>query len=168
MIRIVNKAKNFSKKAHKGQYRKGNKQPYFNHPKAVYLIAKGVTKDRNILASCYLHDTIEDTSTTYKDLIKTFNKEIADIVKAVSEDKNIEDWHLRKVKYLKNVFSNEKAVIVAWADKMHNASDLSTVKDPTVFNTSIKEKIKFYKDFADLMPQKELSTRLKLLLDNIY
>jgi (p)ppGpp synthase/HD superfamily hydrolase len=168
MIRIVDKAKQFSQKAHKGQYRKAGKLPYFSHPRAVYLIAKGITKDPDILAACYLHDTIEDTPTTYEDLLKEFNKDIADIVLAVSEDKTIEDWYSRKARYLKNVFANEKAIIVAWADKMHNSSDLSKIKDQSVFNVPIKDKRKFYKDFADLLPQKDLATRLNDLLDNIY
>jgi len=167
MTDLVTKAKQFSKKAHKGQYRKGDNKPYFTHPQAVYEIALTVTNDENILVACYLHDTIEDTPTTYPDLVKEFNKEIADMVQAVSEDKTVTSWYERKSKYLKTVFSNEKAVIVAWADKVHNSTDLKTA-DQSVFKVPIKEKIKFYREFANLMPQKDLSTRLKLVLDNIH
>lgn len=165
MIDLINKAKQFSKKAHEGQIRKGDGSPYFTHPETVYKIAKDVTNDINILAACYLHDTIEDTPTTYEELVKAFNKEIADIVLAVSEDKEDKDWHSRKSKYLKSVFSNEKAVIVAWADKMHNTTSLLDVKDFKVFNSSLKDKIAFYSKFAKKLPQGEMRERLELVLD---
>ena len=168
MTKTVNKAKEFAKKAHEGQVRKGNGQPYFNHPQTVYEIAKSITDDVSILAACYLHDTIEDTPINYIDLKNEFGKEIADIVQAVSEDKSIKHWAVRKSEYLETVFSNEKAVIVAWADKMHNVADLKTVKDFSVFNETLEEKIKFYRKFADMMKQRDLKKKLKLLIDNVY
>lgn len=164
MTDIVRRAKEYATEKHRGQVRKGDNAKYITHPEEVYKIAKTFTNDESILAACWLHDTIEDTPVTYSDLVKNFNKEIADIVQAVSEDKEIESWHLRKNKYTKSVFSNEKAIIVAWADKMHNTVALKNA-NPLAFNVSIKEKIKFYKQFADLIPQKELKTRLKHILD---
>jgi (p)ppGpp synthase/HD superfamily hydrolase len=44
--------------------------------------------DQNILVAALLHDTLEDTNTTYEEIKKTFSKEIADLVQEVSHPKN--------------------------------------------------------------------------------
>lgn len=168
MTRLISQAQRYAAKQHLGQTRKGDNSPYITHPEAVYEIARLETSDPAILAACWLHDTIEDTSTTYEELRELFGKEIADIVLAVSEDKTIKDWKQRKAKYIKNVFSNEKAQIVAWADKMHNAESLIGVKDLSVFNVPIKDKLDFYSRFAKRLSNQELRTELELVLDLIY
>lgn len=164
MREIVKKAKQFSTIKHQGQVRKGNNQPYITHPQAVYNIAKTVTNDHAILASCWLHDTLEDTQTTYQELLEQFGREIADIVMVLTEDKT-PTWEERKAKRLESVFTNSKAVIVAWADAMHNVQDLATVTDPSVFNRPIEQKLQHYQKFASKLVNSELRTRLNLLLD---
>lgn len=161
---LISKAKEFSKEAHQGKTRKGDGSPYFGHLHGAYMIARSVSDDPVVLASCYLHDTIEDTSVVYEDLLREFGKEIADVVLAVSEDKSIKDWHSRKARYLETVFSNEKAVLVAWADKIHNTRSLTKVKDFKVFNVSLKDKIAFYQKFADLLPDGKMKFQLNSLL----
>lgn len=161
---LINKAKQYAELKHSAQLRKGDKKPYITHLQAVYELASSVTSDPAILASCWLHDTIEDTNTTYSDLIKLFGLEVANIVLACSEDKTI-PWEKAKKLYLKTVFANKKAIIVAWADKMHNTADLANVIDYGVFNRPLKDKITFYTEFANKLDNREMYTRLKLLLD---
>jgi len=167
MNNTIDKARIYAQTQHKGQIRKGDGKDYFTHPEAVYNIAKDVTNDVNILSACYLHDTIEDTPTTYEDLAREFGSKIADIVMGVTEDKSIKDWHSRKADYLKNVISNHGSIIVAWADKMHNTANLKTITDYSVFNVPFKDKLKFVSDFAKLIPQKELRDQLIYLLTTI-
>ena len=45
-------------------------------------------QDENILIAGLLHDTLEDTETTYEELVENFSKEVADIVQEVSHPKN--------------------------------------------------------------------------------
>ena len=42
-----------------------------------------------VLAAAYLHDTVEDTKTTFEELEKEFGEEIAGIVRECSDDKNL-------------------------------------------------------------------------------
>ena len=61
-----------------------------NHFIDVFQILKNEfnVNDQNILVAGLLHDTLEDTSTTYKEIEKTFSRNIADLVKEVSHQKN--------------------------------------------------------------------------------
>lgn len=61
-----------------------------NHFLEVYQILKdefGVT-DENVLVAGLLHDTLEDTLTTYEEIENTFGKEVANMVEEVSHPKN--------------------------------------------------------------------------------
>jgi len=165
---LVKKAQQFSTIKHQDQIRKGDNQPYITHPEGVYVIASEVTNDPAILAACWLHDTLEDTPTTYSDLLHYFGREVADIVLAVSENKSIKDWRKRKDQYLKNVFANDKAVIVAWADKMHNTKGLAELTDFSMFNVSLDRKLDFYRTFANMIADSYLRNKLRLVVDNIY
>ena len=48
------------------------------------LLVEGGVSDLNTLQAAILHDTIEDTNTTYNELVQEFGKEVADIVAEVN------------------------------------------------------------------------------------
>src|ERR1035437_5644035 len=82
---IVIRAIGFAMSRHLGQlYDDG--RPFIEHPLQVYDILTEVTNDPNLLAAALLHDTIEDTPTTYKELVQTFNTDIADLVMEVTKE----------------------------------------------------------------------------------
>ncbi|MFA6251625.1 MAG: HD domain-containing protein [Candidatus Paceibacterota bacterium] len=61
-----------------------------NHYIDVFNILKDKfnVNDQSILIAGLLHDTLEDTSTTYEEIKDTFSKLIADLVQEVSHPKN--------------------------------------------------------------------------------
>ena len=73
----LSKAYNFALKAHKNQMRESG-DPYLSHPVAVANILTDLKLDSATIATGLLHDTIEDTSATYKIVEKEFGKEVAD------------------------------------------------------------------------------------------
>jgi guanosine-3',5'-bis(diphosphate) 3'-pyrophosphohydrolase len=87
---LVLKAAAFAAHKHRDQRRKDVKAtPYINHPLAVAqaLCEEGDVDDPIILAAALLHDTIEDTETTYVELRGQFGARIADIVAEVTDTK---------------------------------------------------------------------------------
>lgn len=97
----VDKAILFASKKHEGMMRKGSLQPYIFHPLDVLNICSMLTNDDDILCAAVLHDTIEDTDTSYEELVENFGKNVADIVADESENKrgNVNKeatWHIRK------------------------------------------------------------------------
>lgn len=78
-------------RAHRHQERKDGRTPYFSHPARVALTIAVVFEcaDEKILAAALLHDVIEDTTVDYDELLGEFDREIADIVAALSKDKRM-------------------------------------------------------------------------------
>lgn len=121
----------FAQEMHSGQTRKVSQKPYVAHPQAVYSILKSFNiKDKVLLIAAWLHDTIEDTSTTYNIIKKKFNKEVADLVKAVSSDKQEID-KMGKEEYLlqKMLKMSSNALTLKLADRLHNVTDITMLPD---------------------------------------
>jgi len=75
--------------------------------------------DEEILTGAILHDTLEDTDTTYEELEKTFSKPIADLVEEVSHPKNYNKE--QKVEFYKKLRTiSPKAKILKLADFVDN------------------------------------------------
>lgn len=64
-----------------------------NHFLEVYDILRNEFKveDKDVLIAALLHDTLEDTDTTYEELVDAFSKNVADYVEEVSHPKNYND-----------------------------------------------------------------------------
>ena len=107
------------------QHRKGTDIPYIIHPFGVMLIASNATDDEDVLIACLLHDVLEDVDTSIYDeqtMRADFGDRMVAIVKDVTKDDSVRDWHERSKAYLdhlENKASNE-AVIVSASDKIHN------------------------------------------------
>ncbi len=86
-------AADFARKAHQDQKRKYTGEPYFIHCKEIVTIlqryVENVTED--MICAAYLHDTIEDTTVTYEDILRTFGKEVADLVLELTDTSKPED-----------------------------------------------------------------------------
>ena len=85
------KAIAFAANKHRDQRRKdAEASPYINHPIAVatVLAAEGDVSDEGTLIAAALHDTVEDTETTFEELEKNFGPEVAGLVRVVTDDKS--------------------------------------------------------------------------------
>lgn len=82
-IANVVKAFNFAKEKHKNQFRKSG-EPYILHPVEVAEILEQLDFNTDVISAAILHDTVEDCGVTVEELEKLFNKQIAQIVDAVT------------------------------------------------------------------------------------
>ena len=160
----------FAEQMHKGQIRKGDKKPYVVHPKAVYNILKSFgIKDRVLLVAAWLHDTIEDTSATFNIIKRKFNKEVANLVKAVSSSKK-EIEMVGKEEYLlqKMLKIDQNALTLKLADRLHNVSDIMTMPEKSSNKTYVQTKyiLTGLKDKRTLnKPQKKIIRAIEKYLD---
>ena len=123
----------FAFNAHSGQYRKLSPQQYIIHPLRVSeFLLKNFSHHSNInemRIAAVLHDTVEDTWASIKDIEKEFGNKIARIVFEVSkpEGKDKKEIHIKYLELLKN--SSDEAKIIKLADIFDNAI-LSTDNNP--------------------------------------
>lgn len=112
---------------HEDQLRKGVVPlPYISHLMAVTLILCDYTDDEDTIVAGLLHDTLEDTDYTLKELREDFGGPVSELVLALSEPKldaqgNKLPWIEKKKQYSKQLkLASEQALIIAAADKIHN------------------------------------------------
>ncbi len=83
-IESVKRAYEFARKAHSHQKRQSG-QPYIVHPLSVAKILADLGLDSQSIAAALLHDVVEDTPCTLKDLEREFGEEIAELVDGVTK-----------------------------------------------------------------------------------
>lgn len=121
---LIERATSFAADKHKSQYRKEGGLLYISHLVVVALILKKYDFSDKVIAAGLLHDTLEDTETTEKEIIENFGQEILDIILQVSNDDTL-DWKSKKMKYIDTVrLANSDCKAIALADKIHNMQSL--------------------------------------------
>ena len=78
-----------------------------------------MTDDEEVLAAGILHDILEDSDTTYEDLLHEFNRPIADLVMELTQDEDDDGGY-----YFPRLESR-KAVLVKFADRLSNLSRMA-------------------------------------------
>jgi hypothetical protein len=126
-MNIVDQAINFAAMAHNGQTRKSTSIPYISHPFAVGMLLQKMKCAEEVIAAGILHDTLEDTSTTFEDLAQHFGIRVAKLVLAASEEDKSLPWKERKqhtIDGLPDAYAEEIQIIIA--DKLHNLRSIRT------------------------------------------
>lgn len=123
-------AKNIAKSVHKGQVDKAGVDYFAGH---LTTVANGVNNNK-AKAIAYLHDSLEDTPLTSKELLKVFDKDIVKAVKVLTKPKNV-----KYLTYIRNVKTNSLAKQVKLSD-LRNNSDLSRLPKITEKDLQRKEK----------------------------
>ena len=131
----LSKAYKFAVSAHKNQKRDSG-DPYLIHPVAVADILSDLKLDSATITTGLLHDTIEDTKTTYQKVESEFGKEVADLVDGVTkiselEGKIIENSKAENIRKLILATSKDiRVLLVKLADRLHNMRTLNSIVNP--------------------------------------
>lgn len=125
------KALQFAAYKHRSQKRKDPQNtPYINHPIGVaYILSNEASiQDYDILAAALLHDTIEDTETTFDELVNEFGERIANIVLEVTDEKDLPKATRKQLQIDNAKKLSHDAILVRLADKIYNLRDLNRVR----------------------------------------
>lgn len=126
-VSLIVEAAAYASEKHLMQRRKGYDQlPYINHPLQVacHLSEEGRVEDKYILAGALLHDVVEDTDTTVKDIEERFGSRIASIVAEVTDDPELDRAGQRQEQIEKAPKLSPHAQMIKIADKTCNIRDL--------------------------------------------
>ncbi len=111
---------------HDGQMRKSG-EPYIHHPiEVAKIVAKDIGLDYISIASALLHDVVEDTDVTFKDLNESVGHEISRIVNGltkISTLKKNEDYSIQAENYRRMLLTLHKdirVILIKTADRLHN------------------------------------------------
>lgn len=124
---MIFKMMKFAEEKHKGQVRKGSGDPYITHPIAVSYLICTYKRSRNIkelIVACHGHDLLEDTNTTFEELVKEFGPFVASLIYELTNDEE-EIARIGKFEYQKKKFQgmSNYGLIIKLCDRLHNISD---------------------------------------------
>jgi GTP pyrophosphokinase len=126
---LINKAYVYASRMHEGQLRKSG-DPYFIHPVSVANIIADMHLDGASVCAALLHDVVEDTSATERDISALFGEEIAFLVDGVTklgkinfiskEDQQAESFRKMLVAMARDI----RVLLVKLADRLDNMRTL--------------------------------------------
>ena len=149
----VKKALDFATMAHEGQVRLSGEE-YINHPIQVAGILAQLQMDPDTVATGFLHDVVEDTEYTLKDITNEFSETVALLVDGVtklgkfkfqSKEEALAENHR---KMLLAMAKDIRIVMVKLADRLHNMRTLKYQKESKQIEKS-QEAIEIYAPLAD-------------------
>jgi GTP pyrophosphokinase len=150
----LNRAYVFSMKVHGSQLRASG-DPYFSHPVEVAGILASMKLDSASIITGLLHDTVEDTVATLKDINEMFGDEIARLVDGVTKlsqielqsDKARQAENFRKL--LLAMSEDIRVLLVKLADRLHNMRTLHHVESEEKRKRVARETMDIYVPLAE-------------------
>lgn len=116
----------FASQKHRTQRRKDGKTPYINHPVHVSLILAeiGGIQDTEILVAALLHDTVEDTDTTFDEIEAHFGVRVRSLVEEVTDDPGLSPEAQKRCQVESASSLSLGATLIRLGDKTSNVTDL--------------------------------------------
>jgi GTP pyrophosphokinase/guanosine-3',5'-bis(diphosphate) 3'-pyrophosphohydrolase len=130
---LIERAYAYGQRMHDGQFRHSG-EPYFSHPVAVAAILAEMKLDDATIVTALLHDTIEDTRSTYSDVKAQFGPEIAELVDGVTKLTNLQLSSLesKQAENFRKLFmamsKDLRVILVKLADRLHNMRTIRSMR----------------------------------------
>ncbi len=162
---LIKRAYDYSAKAHDGQMRKSG-DPYFIHPASVAGIITELRLDTASVCAGLLHDVVEDTLATTKDLEREFGGEIASLVDGVTklgkinftskEDRQAENFRKMVVAMARDI----RVLLVKLCDRVDNMRTLQFMK-PEAQERIARETMEIYAPLANRLGMQAFKSELE-------
>ncbi len=149
----VRKAYEFAKKEHGDQCRRSG-EPYIIHPLEVAYILAELEMDEDTICAALLHDVVEDTPVTNKNIEDMFGTSVAEMVAGVTklnslsyssaQERQVEDYRKMFLAMGKDI----RVILIKLADRLHNMRTLKYLaRDRQIANA--KETMDLYAPLAN-------------------
>src|SRR3989344_4470642 len=133
-LELIRRAYEFAREAHKGQKRISGEE-FIEHPLETAKILAKLRLDDNSIITALLHDIVEDTTISLKDIEEKFGKEVAELVDGItkitelkaktSSTKQADSVRKMLVASTKDL----RVIIIKLADKLHNMRTLEVLSE---------------------------------------
>ncbi|ABA77818.1 bifunctional (p)ppGpp synthetase/guanosine-3',5'-bis(diphosphate) 3'-pyrophosphohydrolase [Cereibacter sphaeroides] len=130
---LIRRAYAYGRQMHEGQFRHSG-EPYFTHPVAVAAILTEQRLDDATIVTALLHDTIEDTKSTYTEVARLFGEDIAELVNGVTKLTNLElsSAQSKQAENFRKLFmamsKDLRVILVKLADRLHNMRTIKSMR----------------------------------------
>ena len=131
--KLIRKAYDYGLRMHEGQMRRSG-EPYFTHPVAVAAILTEQQLDDATIITALLHDTIEDTKSTYSEISQQFGDEVAMLVDGVTKLTNLQlsSTETQQAENFRKLFmamsKDLRVILVKLADRLHNMRTIKAMR----------------------------------------
>ncbi|CTQ31955.1 RelA/SpoT family protein [Jannaschia rubra] len=122
---LIRDAYAYGAEMHEGQVRRSG-ESYFSHPVEVAGLLTEQRLDDATIVTALLHDTIEDTRSTYAEIERRFGHEIAEMVDGVTKLTNLEltSSETKQAENFRKLFmamsKDLRVILVKLTDRLHN------------------------------------------------
>tara|TARA_S200000501_G_scaffold23274_2_gene20176 strand:- start:1928 stop:4063 length:2136 start_codon:yes stop_codon:yes gene_type:complete len=164
----VNRAYVFAMRAHGSQIRASG-DPYFSHPLEVAGILTDMRLDHGTIITALLHDTVEDTKATVRDIENLFGKEVGQLVDGVTKLNRI-DLQSDSAKQAENfrklviaMSEDIRVLLIKLADRLHNMRTLGYIKEEEKRRRIAVETMDIYAPLAERIGIQEFKDELEHL-----
>ena len=168
---LINRAFVIAEIAHQNQKRRSG-DPYISHPLEVAKILTEYRLDDSTIITALLHDTIEDTKLTLKEVRSEFGEEIASLVDGLTKIGKL-DLFTKEAEQAENfrklilAMSNDvRVLIVKLADRLHNMRTINFLPDEKQ-QIIAKETIEVYAPLSGRLGIHSLKEELEELAFNV-
>ncbi len=130
---LILAAYEYGREMHEGQYRHSG-EPYFTHPVSVAAILTEQQLDDATIVTALLHDTIEDTKSTYTEIESRFGEEVAALVDGVTKLTNLQlsSTETKQAENFRKLFmamsKDLRVILVKLADRLHNMRTIKSMR----------------------------------------
>ena len=163
--RRIKKAYEFANLAH-GDQRRVSGVPFILHPTSVACILVEMGMDTDSVIAALLHDTVEDTDVTLKDVEDTFGEDVAKMVDGLTKISKIkytdrEEQQAENVRKMLIAMSNDiRVIIIKLADRVHNMRTIECIRDQKRRDKAL-ESMEVYAPIAHRLGMKAIKEELE-------
>lgn len=163
--KLITNAFRFALDAHKNDKRASG-EPYFTHPfEVAFILAKEIPIDDVTIAAALLHDVIEDTEFTIKDIKAEFGNEVAELVDGATQIEGlVENYELKQIesykKMLLSMTSDMRVMLIKFADRLHNLRTLEFLSNKRQYRMA-QETLDIYAPLAHRFGLSKLKCELE-------
>lgn len=149
---LITKAFHFCIDAH-GKDLRASGEPFYYHPiEVARIVAREIPLDDVSVAAALLHDVVEDTDFTLKDLKEEFGAAVANIVDGATKITDVFKSHevtqaASYRKLLLSMVNDVRVILIKFADRLHNMRTLQYLS-PERQQRMARETIEIYAPFA--------------------
>jgi GTP pyrophosphokinase len=124
----------YAEEAHQGQTRKTG-EAFINHPVQVTLILAELRMDVDTLTAAILHDTVEDSSRSLKDIEREFSPDVMVLVDGVTKITQLEietlgEQQAKNLRKMLVAMSRDiRVIVIKLADRLHNMRTLQVLRE---------------------------------------